>query len=109
MSRTRYDQIKTHLHVSPPSLNTSANQWFMKLSPLYEHLRAAFKRYIFPPQNVSVDEMMVGFSGRSLHTLKAKHKPIKEGYKIWGLCFHGYTYDFMWYSRTQRTAELKLQ
>ena len=49
MSRTRYDQIKTHLHVSPPSLNTSANQWFIKLSPLYEHLRAAFKRYIFPP------------------------------------------------------------
>jgi hypothetical protein len=44
-------------------------------------------------QNVSFDEMMVPFSGRSKHTLKMKNKPILEGFKIWALCDHGYLWD----------------
>lgn len=43
---------------------------------------------------------------RSRHTLKIRNKPIKEGYKIFALCVHGYTYGFLWYSSTQGIAEL---
>ena len=51
-------------------------------------------------QNVSFDEMMVPFSGRSRHTLKMKNKPVSEDFKIWTLYDHGYLWDFLLYSRT---------
>ena len=106
ITKTRYEQIRRFLHISPASTDTADNLWYMKLSALFEHLRAAFKQYIVPPQNVAIDEMMVGFSGRSGHTLRAKHKPIKEGFKLWALCFAGYTYDFLWYSRTKSKVSI---
>jgi len=42
--------------------------------------------------------MMVAFTGRSQHTLKMPNKPIDEGYKIYAICDHGYTYGFEFYS-----------
>ena len=74
----------------------------MKLSPLFQVLRQQFKAYVVPGQNVSFDEMMVLYSSRSSHTIKIKNKPISQGFKIWALCDHGYTGDFLFYSRSQR-------
>jgi hypothetical protein len=72
----------------------------MKLEPLASLLRTKFQAYVVLGQNVSFDEMMVPFTGRSKHTLKMKNKPISEGFKIWALCDHGYLWDFLFYSRT---------
>jgi len=100
MTFYRFEQIKRYFHVSPPSLpSQSKSQWYMKLSPLSEVLRHQFQAYVVLGQNVSFDEMMVPFTGRSQHTLKMKNKPVSEGFKIWALCDHGYTWDFLWYSR----------
>jgi hypothetical protein len=57
--------------------------------------------------NVSVDEMIILFFGRSKHTFKTPDKPIKEGYKIFALCEAGYTYNFMWSSKTDSYGELE--
>jgi Transposase IS4 len=73
----------------------------MKLSPLFEHLRIQFKAFCIPSQNVSVDEMMKAFTGRSVHTVKMNNKPIGEGYKMWALADRGYVWDFMWYSSVE--------
>ena len=53
-------------------------------------LRTKFQAWVILGQNVSFDEMMVPFSGRSRHTIKIKNKPILEGFKIWALCNRGY-------------------
>jgi hypothetical protein len=50
--------------------------------------------------------MMIRFFGRSKHTFKAPNKPIKEGYKVFALCEAGYTYYFMWSSRSDSYGEL---
>ncbi len=87
----------------PPQLGPKrqlASQWYMKLSPLFELLRERFKAFVILGQNISVDEMMIPFTGRSRHTLKMKNKPVGEGFKIWALCDHGFTWDFLFYSRT---------
>jgi hypothetical protein len=86
MTFFRFQQIKRYFHVSPPI----TTQWHMKLEPLASLLRTKFQAYVVLGQNVSFDEMMVPFAGRSKHTLKMKNKPIKEGFKIWALCDHGY-------------------
>jgi Transposase IS4 len=79
----------------------------MKLSPLYEHLNSQFKAYCIPLQNVSIDEMMKAFTGWSAHTLKMLNKPVKEGYKMWALANHGYTWHFLWHSRSEGLLKIK--
>jgi hypothetical protein len=96
MTFFRFQQIKRYFHVSPPI----TTQWHMKLEPLASLLRTKFQAYVVLGQNVSFDEMMVPFAGRSKHTLKMKNKPVKEGFKIWALCDRGYLWDFLFYSRT---------
>ena len=90
MTYYRFRQIKRYFHISPPPVTTSynipSNQWYLKLAPLFSILRTQFQAYIIPAQNVSFDEMMVPFTGRSKHTIKIKNKPISEGFKLWALC-----------------------
>jgi len=40
------------------------------------------------------------------HTIKTKHKPIKQGYKIWSLEDCDYTFNWLWYSKDQGTEGL---
>jgi hypothetical protein len=104
MTLFRFQQIMRYFHVSAPPLSISRHlptaHWHTKLEPLASLLRTKFKAYVVLGQDVSFDEMMVPFSGRSKHTLKMKNKPIKEGFKIWALCDRGYLWDFLFYSRT---------
>src|SRR5258706_903004 len=101
MTYYRFSQIKRYFHVSAPDISRlSTARWHTKLEPLASLLRTKFQEYVVLGQDVSFDEMMVPFSGRSRHTLKMKNKPISEGFKIWALCDHGYLWDFLLYSRT---------
>jgi Transposase IS4 len=102
MTFYRFEQIKRYFHISPPpstTARTPSSQWHLKLEPLASMLRTKFQTYVILSQNVSFDEMMVPFSGRSTHTLKMPNKPIKEGFKLWALCDRGYLWDFLFYSR----------
>ena len=99
MTLYRFEQIKWYFHISPPTNNPQP--WYIKLSPLFEHLWRLFKQFYIPSQNVSVDEMMVLCTGRSLHTVRMPNKPVGEGYKIFALYDHGYTWDFLFTSRSE--------
>ncbi|SRR6266487_3941791 len=100
MAKSRFQQILRYFHVSDPGEDSKvAKTWYGKLWPLYEVLRKQFQAWAVPGQNVSFDEMMVPYTGRSSHTLKIKNKPIAEGFKVWALASHGWTQDFLFYSR----------
>src|SRR5436190_10831792 len=43
------------------------------------------------------------------HTIKALHKPIKQGYKIWALGDLGYIFNWLWHSRILSTENLSKQ
>ena len=45
---------------------------------------------------------------RSLHTYKMPSKPIKQGYKIYGIADHGYIYNWIWSSREKGLQEMVL-
>jgi len=106
MSLNRFEQLKRYFHVADPRVQLDLKHWHQKLEPLASILRQRFRQYYLPGTKVAIDEMVVRFCGRSRHTLKIRNKPIKEGYKIFALCDHGYTYGFLWYSSTQGIAEL---
>ena len=100
-----YEQIKRYLHVSDP--DGDLPYWYSKVEPLASHCRAAFKKLYAIGTDVSVDEMIARFSGRSTHTFRIKNKPTPEGYKILALCEHGYTYDFLFESRKVKCPEVE--
>jgi hypothetical protein len=75
----------------------------MKLEPLSSHICEVSKKIYLPSSNVSIDEMIARFSGRSPHTFRIKNKPNPEGYKILSLCDYGYTYTFMFVSRIAKS------
>jgi hypothetical protein len=98
MGQTRFEEIKRWFHLSPPQ-TLARRRFFNKLEPLSSHLQERFQNYVVPATQISIDEMMVRFTGRSHHTLRMPNKPIPEGYKIYALCEHGYTYAWAYYSR----------
>jgi len=106
MSLNRFEQLKRYLHLADPPVPLDLKHWYEKVEPLASILRQRFRQYYLPGTKVAIDEMVVRFCGRSKHTLKIRNKPIKENYKIFALCDHGYTYRFLWYSSTQGIAEL---
>src|SRR3954453_7439488 len=81
--------------------------WYSKVDPLMTHIQAVSKSICIPSSNVSIDEMIARFSGRSVHTVRIKNKPTPEGYKIFSLCDAGYTYAFFFTSRIQNQPEVQ--
>jgi hypothetical protein len=81
--------------------------WYSKVDPLATHIHSVSKSICIPSSNISVDEMIVRFSGRSTHTVRVKNKPTPEGYKILSLCDAGYTYSFIFTSRVQNQPEIQ--
>ena len=106
MSLKRFSQIKRYLHISDPKETLSRSHWHYKLEPLNSLIRKRCQQYYLPSSNVTIDEMMIRFGGRSHHTYRMPSKPIKEGYKIFALCDLGYTYNWMFASRSESFAEL---
>ena len=109
MGFKRFCQIKRYLHISDPKLQLSRSEWFEKLEPLNSIIQSRCQQYYLPASNVTVDEMMIRFGGRSNHTYRMPSKPITEGYKVFALCDVGYTYSWMFASRSNTCAGLILQ
>src|SRR5438034_11118494 len=49
---------------------------------------------------------MIPYLGHTRHAIKAPHKPIKQGYKIWALGDLGYIFNWLWYSKARGTEGL---
>jgi hypothetical protein len=96
------------LHISDVTQSINSNYWFSKLEPLATHIRDISKSVYIPASNVSIDEMISRFSGRSSHTFRIKNKPTPQGYKILSLCDFGYTYSFIFLSRISHHPNIEI-
>ena len=88
--RNRFWQLWSNLHLSdntqaPGCSDPSFNRLY-KLRPLLHILADAFRAAHEPSQQISVDEAMVRYKGRSSLKQYMPKKPIKRGFKIWCLC-----------------------
>jgi hypothetical protein len=120
ISLNRFEDLKRYMHISdptpsnaPPNKDDSddeipekSTEWWHKLEPIASEFRDLCSKHWIPGINLSIDEMMIRCFGRSKHTFKAPNKPIKEGYKMFALCEAGYTYYFMWSSKSNSYGEL---
>jgi hypothetical protein len=88
-------QIRRAFTIRDP--NTSPQKpgepWWFRLEPLATTIRKACQKYWTPGAHLAIDECMIPYFGHTRHTIKAPHKPIKQGYKTWSLGDCGYTFN----------------
>lgn len=105
MPRLTFQKILQNLHCNDNACLSSNNKdKLFKLRPIIDKLNLSFKSHYFGTQQISVDESMVKFKGRS--TLKQFNpmKPIKRGYKIWSMADQkGYMLAFKRYQGKEET------
>lgn len=111
MDFKRFKMLKRFFHIAPPTQGRplARKDWAQKLQPLSDILQHKYQQYLVPATPISVDEMMVRFTGRSVHTTVIKGKPTPEGYKIFALCEKGYIYSFLYTSRVDSFTDLHLE
>ena len=76
--------------------NKNVSLWFDKLEPFISHFREVSESMIHTlGTNLSLDETMIRFMGRSSQTHRIKNKPISEGYKFFVLATsNGFVVNF---------------
>ena len=71
------------------------DSWWFRVEPLATTIHEACQKYWTPGAHLAVDECMISYFGHTQHTIKALHKSIKQGYKIWALEELGYIFNWL--------------
>ena len=89
ISRKRFFEIQRYLHfvdnstLAPPG--TANYQKLGKVQPVIDFLSDRFRTIYNLHRDVSVDEAMIPFKGRSSMKQYLPLKPVKRGFKVWML------------------------
>lgn len=84
LPRNRFAAILSNLHVNDNhAMPKDSTDHLYKLRPLIDNLNSQFALLYNVSQNVSIDESMILFKGRSSLKQYNPMKPIKRGYKLW--------------------------
>ena len=108
ISVKRWQQIDRFFHISKPHLGQQLGQQetpFVKLEPLSDTLRQAFKKYWKTGTHLAVDETIQRFMGRAKEIVNIPSKPTPEGFKIWVLANQGYVLDWVYHAKGQNKGE----
>ena len=109
ISLVRWQQIKRYLKISDPrsERDSKGPDWYAKVEPIYSDFLKASQRYYLPGRDVSIDEQLVLFKGRSRHSMLIPSKQAGKGLKIYSLCHDNYMINFMFSSRASKISGLK--
>lgn len=96
-NRDRFLLILKFLHFANNEDYDEQNKIF-KVQVVMEHFNRLFQRHYHPHQNISIDESMIGYKGKTPHLrqyMPNKHHA-RFGIKLWCLCdsTSAYTYTF---------------
>lgn len=107
MARNRFDIILRNLHIVDNSkINKDNTDRLAKLRPFIECLNKNFNDFYHGTRELSVDESMILFKGRSTIKQYNPMKPIKRGYKLWCLADQrGYIKHFSVYQGRDEATE----
>lgn len=102
MSRQRFNKLKTVLHFAD-NQNLPPGDKLAEIRRIYTSLNKNLVKYGIFHEKLSIDESMVPYYGRHSAKMFIKGKPIRFGYKLWGLCGNdGYPYRLELYSGKQK-------
>ena len=112
ISRTRFMDIHRFLHFvdndSLPAYGDPSYSKIQKVKPVLTYISTKLYEAFVPGRDLSVDEAMVKYKGRSSIKQYMPAKPVKRGFKIWMLAdaATGYVLKFSVYEgKTNNTVE----
>ena len=114
ITRDRFEEITRYLHFADneklPSRGEDGYSRLQKVDPIISSLKDRFKSTYYPNCQLSVDEAMIPFKGRSSMKQYLLLKPVKRGFKVWAMAdaLNGYLYDFNVYTGATGVRETGL-
>jgi len=91
LSKNRFEQITKYIHFKDRGENAvKGEDWWLKLGTAWTTIKAKCPRYWIPGSNLTVDEVMIKFEGRSSQIINIPAKPIPLGFKLEALADRGY-------------------
>jgi hypothetical protein len=90
LSKNRFESILRNIHFKDRGLNPTADPWWSKIEPIGSILRQVSQKYWRPSTNLTINEIMVKFEGRSTQKITIPDKSIPTGFKLFGLGDSGY-------------------
>ena len=110
ISRNQFEKITRYLHFVDNTTLPSRGEGYsrlQKVEPVITALKAKFQSVYYPHCQVSVDEAMIPFKGRSTMKQYVPIKPIKRGFKVWVLAdaIDGYFCDLNVYTLVRLARE----
>ena len=87
MSRSRFKKITQYFHINDNTTAVARGERgydpLHKIRPLLSATSNSFARRYRPGRDLSIDEAMVAFKGRSFMKQYMPAKPVKWGFKVW--------------------------
>lgn len=107
-SRTRFQQITRYLKINAAGSILTDKNWWKQVDSIANTFRAATTTQLLQlPTDLSVDEQLIRFKGRSKHTIQMNSKAAGKGFKIYSATTpSGYLIDFRFSSATEKIAEI---
>lgn len=111
MSRDRFSEILSNIHVNDNlAIPVNNKDKLYKLRPMIESLNKRFAEAYHGTRELSVNESMIKFKGRSSLKQFNPMKPIKRGYKLWCITDQkGYILNFSIYQGKNEALEREFE
>ena len=111
MTRDRFVEILSNIHVNNnENIPQNNKDKLFKLRPMIDSLNQIFLESSSGTRELSVDESMIKFKGRSTIKQYNPMKPIKRGYKLWCIADqNGYIMKFSVYQGKNETLEKEFE
>ena len=94
----RFQLLQRHLRIFDPEDEThTIPRPFSIVDDWSKVVQKASLQFYQPGTNITVDECIVGFTGRSRQTVTIPTKPTPTGFKIWVVGQRGYFMHWLWH------------
>ena len=104
ITRDRFEEITRYRHFVDndllPSSGEEGYSRLQKVDPVITAVKNNFQAVYYPHCEVSIDEAMITFKGRSSMKQYVPLKPVKREFEVWAMAdaSNGYMYDFNVYT-----------
>jgi hypothetical protein len=108
ITRNRVDYLLSILHLNDNMMERDKSD---KIEPLIHLFNERCLTVVEPEANVSIDEQMIGYRGKSAPTSFKQYmpnKPTKRGFKLWARCgVSGFVYEIKLYHGSKQIISKK--
>ena len=105
MSRNRYQLLLSTLHFNNNETNQRGDR-LAKIQPLVDMLQRKFQEFMYPDEDIVIDETLVPWRGRLIFRQYIPNKAHRYGIKLFKLCsINGYTWSLKIYSGKSATGQ----